>query len=275
MPDRRQEELNFGKQMDNAFDKKRIVKLVVDGKCKNVVDLGAGTGMIARQISEFGIKVSAVDLNFKADGIKNTPLLTYYPCDLVRFVYNIDEKFDCIILSAVLHELSREDFSLLAKGLKKIADPDGCMIIIREPYFERMPDGRIRPFKTKELQEIIPKIIGISTPDRNREEFLDTPKKSEISVPNCIKYLNMAFTYSYGADSWYREVKENRYAFSKKVLVSFCKKVLGSDGITFQYEFFDKEYKTYFRECGYADRILDSIEYTNCLIVAKSDGMSA
>lgn len=264
----RSEELNFGRQMDGAEDKQRIVELVVDGKCKNVVDLGAGTGMIAKQISERGIKASAVDSNFKIDGYKNTDLLTYYPCDLIKFVAETEEKFDCIILSAVLHELSREDFNYLKRRLKKIISPDGCMIIIREPYYEKMADGRVRPFKTKELYKSIPKLIRTLTPDGFENDFINTPKLSERKVPDGIRKLNMAFTYSYGKDSWYRELKENRFAFSREELDNFCKKILGADGTKMSYEFFDKDYKKYFADCGYVDGILDSIEYTNCLIVA-------
>lgn len=265
----RKEELRFGLQMDGAEDKKRIIELVVDGGCRNVVDLGAGTGMIAKQISEHGIKASAVDNNFKVDGYENNDFITYYPCDLIKFVKETEQKFDCIILSAVLHELSKKDFNFLKNNLKRIANPDGCMIIIREPYYEKLADGRIRPFKTKELQRSIPKLIRTLTPDGFEKTFNETPKLSERKVPDGVQKLNMAFTYSYGEESWYREIKENRFAFSKEELDKFCTKILGVDGVQMRYEFFDKDYKKYFHKCGYVDGILDGIEYTNCLIVAK------
>ena len=135
----RKEELEFGKQMDASPDKKEVADLVIKYKRTNVLDLGAGTGIISKLISEAGIYCTAVDNNFKTEDTKNTSKLLYVPYDIITFVSSkvrlfekLDNdpetdkqkvntlKYDCIILSAVLHELSKKEFNYLKKNLCKI-----------------------------------------------------------------------------------------------------------------------------------------------------------
>lgn len=269
----RQEELLFGAQMDHSDEKLKLVQKVVDAKRTNVLDLGAGTGILSRLISEKGIKCSAVDNNFKVDEYHNGEFITYYPVDLIKFVSNTDEKFDCVILSAVLHELPKEDYKFLQKNLKKIITKD-CLILIREPYYEKVKvqgeKNYYRPFKSyNEQQKAVKKIITL-TPDDFSNSFNMTPKISEVHVPFPVKILSMSFTYSYGKDSWEREKNEYRYTFSLNKLLKFCRKTLGNECVI-KTETFDESYRKHFNECGYTDDILNSVEYTNCLIEAKGN----
>ncbi len=167
----RLEELQFGKQMDNANDKKRIIELVKNNHCSNVLDLGAGTGIISKQISELKIKTSAVDNNFKINEYQNTNFLSYYSCNLIEFIKTTKEKYDCIILSAVLHELSKKEFNYLKKNLYKITNSNKCIIIIREPYYEKMANGQIKPFKNKDVQFTISDLIKVLTPDDFKKDL--------------------------------------------------------------------------------------------------------
>ena len=98
--------------------------------------------------------------------------------------------------------------------------------------------------------------------------FNDTKKLSEKRVPYPIKVLNMAFTYSYGKDSWDREVKEYRYTFSYKDLVKFIKGIYNNNFDIIIRKKFDKHYNKHFKKCGYSDNILSSISYTNCTLIA-------
>ena len=136
----RKEELEFGKQMDASPDKKEVADLVIKYNRKNVLDLGAGTGIISDLIAAAGSKCTAVDNNFKTDDLKCTDILEYCPIDLVDFVKceialfensfkSKKDKYDCIILSAVLHELNKKEFNFLKKNLYKIVT-DYCIVII-------------------------------------------------------------------------------------------------------------------------------------------------
>lgn len=271
----RQEELRFGVQMDKSPDKLRMIGLVHETGCKRVVDLGAGTGIVAKRISMLGIRADAVDINFKCDSYENTDHLTYYPTDLVNFVEKTENKYDCIILSAVLHELSPRERRRLQKGLKRIADPKGCMILIREPYYDVQPDGTIRPFVSKDSQRSIANEISLLTPQREVREFMATKKLSAgpldrifNRIPWEVQLLGLAFTRAYGTQSWDREKHEYRFAFSKNELERWCEGILGTQ-VNFFYETYDKDYKDYFRNVGYTPMIASGIAYTNCLLVAK------
>ena len=269
----RQEELRFGLQMDKSPDKHRMIQLVFENHCKRVVDLGAGTGIVAKKISELGIRADAVDINFKCDSYSNTERLTYYPTDLVNFAEKTENRYDCIILSAVLHELSPRERRRLQKGLKRIADPTGCMILIREPYYDVRPDGTIRPFISKNSQRSIANEISLLTPQREVKEFMGTKKLSTglfDRIPWEIRLLGLAFTRAYGTQSWEREKHEYRFAFSKTELERWCQGVLGTQ-VNFVYETYDKDYKDYFSNVGYTPMVADGIEYTNCLLMAKKN----
>ena len=277
----RKEELEFGKQMDASPDKKEVADLVIKYKRKNVLDLGAGTGIISDLIAAAGIKCTAVDNNFKTDDLKCTDILKYYPIDLVDFVkceialfenpfFKVKkDKYDCIILSAVLHELNKKEFNYLKKNLYKIVTDD-CIVIIREPYYQRWHDDKriCLPFTSLEEQDAtMEEILNVTDKDFQKL-FNDTKKLSEKRVPYPIKVLNMAFTYSYGKDSWDREVKEYRYTFSYKDLVKFIKGVYNNNFDIIIRKKFDKHYNKHFKKCGYSDNILSSVDYTNCTLIA-------
>lgn len=284
----RKEELEFGRQMDASLDKKAVADLVIKYNKKNVLDLGAGTGIISKLISEAGICCTAVDNNFKIESPKNTSKLFYVPYDIITFVSSkvtlfkkLDNdleadkqkvntlKYDCIILSAVLHELNKKEFNYLKKNLHKIVTDD-CIVIIREPYYQRgHSDKRVwLPFTSLEEQNMtMEEIINVTDPGFQKL-FNSIKKTSSRRVPYPIKVLNMAFTYSYGKDSWEREVKEYRYTFSYKALVKFIKRIYTNNVDIIIKTNFDSHYVKHFKACGYSDNILNSIDYTNCTLIA-------
>ncbi len=268
------EELNFGKQMDASPDKKQVADLVVKMNRTNVLDLGAGTGIISRLISEHNIHCTAVDNNFKSEDIVDTEYLHFNYDNLIDFVkcaimYDWD-KYDCIILSAVLHELSKKDFNYLKKNLSKIMDDD-CVVIIREPYYEKA-SNYYRPFINKDRERETVKEIKRVTSKKFQRLFNKAPKVSQRRVPNSIKALNMAFTYSYGKDSWDREINEYRYTFKFSDIKKFCDKIFDTNNYVLRQEKFDYSYRKYFKRCGYSEDVLSSIDYTNCLIIAYTAG---
>jgi len=289
MVDKRKEELEFGKQMDRSPDKQEVADLVVKYERTNVLDLGAGTGIISRLIAEHEIHCDAVDNNFKAD-VKDTKYIRYYSNDLIQFIkdriktdktiayYMANgsvlakplKKYDCIVLSAVLHELSKKDFNYLKKNLYKIMSDD-CIIIIREPYYVKVKlcgGTYYLPYYSKQEQDLTIEEIENVTCPKFKELFRSTKKVSGRKVPYPIEVLNMAFTFSYGEASWEREVNEYRYTFSYKDLKKFCDAAYKYDHFILEEVKFDHSYKKYFNAYGYSDNVLQSIDYTNGLLIA-------
>lgn len=275
----RKEELEFGKQMDASPDKKEVADLVVKYKRKNVLDLGAGTGIISKLIAKRGIKATAVDYNFKIDELEQIDNLTYFQVDLLTFVQTTARfvspvKYDCIILSAVLHELTKKEFNLLKRDLHKIMSDD-CIIIIREPYYEQVRDGfkiYYLPYFSKGAQRNAVEEIENKTPEEFKKLFRTAKKVSGRRVPKSIEALNMAFTYSYGKDSWEREIEEYRFTFSYKDLKKFCDAAYKYKHFILEEVKFDTSYIKYFKACGYSDNVLKSINYTNGLLIALPVG---
>ena len=263
----RVEELRFGKQMDKSPDKKTLIGTIITHKCTRVLDLGAGTGLISKTIAAAGIKADAVDKCFKTDELINTEYLTYYPVDMFTFLKNTTNKYDCIVLSAILHELNPFQINKLKRLLKKVIDKDKCLILIREPFYEKTKEG-IKPFKDIESQKKIKELVTNLTPENKLKKFFKTPKLSWRNVPKCIKYLNLVFTNSYGEQSWEREVKENRFAFSKNYLEKFCKSLIPNCDI-FTTKIYDKSYAQIINNIGYTKEVVDSFEYSTCLLIAQ------
>lgn len=272
-----EEELNFGIQMDGAEDKQRIIDLVVENNRKNVLDIGAGTGYIASEIAKRGIKATAVDNFFKVNRLPKPSInFPFYAVkkDIISFLSDITalnghfERFDCIILSAVLHELSKGDFAVLKYSLSQICTKD-CLLIIREPYYEEK-EKYYAPFKSAEDMKKACCLIDTEIPSMYKREYgRESKSNREGMLPEEIKKLGLAFAYSYGDDSWEREKLEFRYTFSKQNLIDFCKSVV-PEQTAIIFELFDKEYKTYFNKRNISPSILDCIDFTNCLIYTKN-----
>lgn len=268
----RKKELKFGERMDTSPDKKEVANLVINYHRKNVLDLGAGTGIISKLISETGINCVAVDNNFKLDKLTSTNNLIYVSEDLTTFIQKQiknQTKYDCIILSAVLHELNKKEFKFLEENLSKIMTND-CVVIIREPFYRKHKKSNCYwPFVSLKKQKIAIKEILTVTAPQFQKWFNEIKKTSEQKVPYPIKILNMAFTYSYGEDSWEREIHEYRYAFSYKKLMNFIQKIYNGNFSTILKDSFNECYIDYFRKCGYSDDVIKSIYYTNFTLIAK------
>lgn len=267
----------FGVRMDSALDKEEIIRIVKTSNRKNVLDLGAGTCNIGIQLSKDGIKTTSVDNDFKAIGLPENNLHKIVNNDIKAFLLNYKntEKFDCIILSAILHELPCDIFAELPNLINKVIDRKG-IIIIREPYYDKRDqklDKRLRPNYAKAIIEINNKVPSVF-----QRSYMEKYKKHEVDsaghyigkyIPFWIKNLNMAFAYSYGKDAWSRESHEGRYVFSKKEIKDFCRKCfIKRPKIRFK-TYKNLDYYKYFRECGFEDIVMDNVKYTNCMIIVE------
>lgn len=261
--------IEFGKRMDLAEDKTTLVSYAEGSK--HVLDLGAGTGKISRDIAEaFGSHVDAVDLQFK-DNCQNSELVTYYSMDINEFLKTTKNKYDCIILSAILHELSDDYLEIMLERLQKVLDIN-CRIIIREPFY----DDVLGPVLKEDAETFI-KLVKDNLPAGKAIEFFTSEKLNAptlgIRIANrvldltALDWANLSFTISYGEASWEREKNELRYARS----LNWCKRTFNfieRPFTAFQVlPVLDKTYRRHFINANIPAEAFDMIQYTGMIVV--------
>ena len=256
--------LEFGKRMDAAEDKAMLINYAKGAT--SVLDLGAGTGKISRDIAEkWGAHVDAVDLQFK-DDYKNTDKISYFSTDINKFLVTTKRKYDCIVLSAILHELSDEYIYQMLSNIQNVMLPN-CRILIREPFV----DNVLGPVIPKDLNLFI-ELVKNKLPAGKTIEFAQTPKLNsgkplDINDLIGIDWVNLCFTISYGDVSWEREKHELRYARP----LDWCKGVFNFQIRPFTgfqvLPVLDKTYKEHFIKAGIPGQAFDLIQYTGMLVV--------
>jgi len=256
--------IEFGKRMDTAEDKAMLVDYA-EG-FKSVLDLGAGTGKISRDIAEkWGAHVDAVDIQFK-DNCQNSDSVTYYGVGINEFLATTTNKYDCIVLSAILHELSDDYIGTMLARLQDVMLPN-CRILIREPFC----DNILGPVLNKDLDNFV-ELVKNKLPAGKVIEFAMTKKLNserplDITDLIGIDWVNMCFTISYGDQSWEREKHELRYART----LNWCKEFFNFSRRPFTgfqaYPVLDKTYKKHFVNAGIPSEAFDLIQYTGMIIV--------
>lgn len=258
------ESIQFGKRMDQAEDKAALVDFAKGAK--QVLDLGAGTGKIARDIAEkWGACVDAVDLDFK-DDCQNTGNVTYYSMDIASFLAATDKKYDCIVLSAILHELSDGYIGTMLTRLQDVMAPN-CRIIVREPFC----DDALGPVLPADLDRYV-ELVQNKLPAGKAIEFAMTPKLHndmplDVTDMIGIDWINLSFTISYGDVAWEREKKELRYARS----LNWCKQFFNFTRRPFTgfqvFPVLDKTYRQHFINAGLPGEAFDLIRYTGMIVI--------
>jgi SAM-dependent methyltransferase len=257
--------IEFGKRMDAAEDKAMLVDYAEHAT--SVLDLGAGTGKISRDIAEkWGAHVDAVDIQFK-DNCQNSDSVTYYGMGINEFLANYpDKKYDCIVLSAILHELSDEYIEEMLAKLQNVMKAN-CRILVREPFY----DEALGPVLVQDLNKYVD-LVKDHLPAGKAIEFALTPK---LNSGNClciedligIDWINLSFTISYGDQAWEREKHELRYARS----LDWCKRVFDMPKRPFTgfqaLPVLDKTYRRHFINANIPAEAFDLIQYTGMLVI--------
>ena len=256
--------LEFGKRMDAAEDKATLVDYAEFAT--NVLDLGAGTGKISRDISEkWGAHADAVDLQFK-DNCQNTDKITYYSMDINTFLATTEKKYDCVVLSAILHELSNEYLEQMFVYLQKVLATN-ARIIIREPLY----DDTLGPVLPKDMNRFV-ELVKNNLPAGKAIEFALTPKLNSgccLDIEDLVglDWINLSFTICYGDASWEREKRELRYARS----LNWCKENFNFPQRPFTgfqvLPILDSSYRRHFINANLPAEAFDMIQYTGMLIV--------
>jgi len=262
--------VEFGKRMDSAEDKEVFI-----GFCKgakHVLDLGAGTGKMAREIAEkFGCEVSAVDKSYEKKTYTENNV-TYYGMSIEDFLRaeRSDKKYDCIILSAILHELNDQQLEAFLY-LPSIMSQN-CRILIREPFFDYSLGPVTRDAEdAKKFIELVSSNVDFF----RVKEYQHATKLSETPFPHFGEtcsfdtttfWANLAFVLSYGEDSWEREKHEYRYARSLDWCKEFFNRFRSYTGFQV-YPVLDKTYRQHFINAGIPGGAFDLLKYTGMHVV--------
>lgn len=260
--------IEFGKRMDLAEDKTTLVECAEGAKY--VLDLGAGTGKISRDIAAaYNAHVDAVDIQFK-DNCQNTDNVTYYGVDILEFLRTATNKYNCIILSAILHELDDNYLEEVFTYLPQVMDTN-CRIIIREPFYDEV----LGPIKEEDAVKFS-NLVKDNLPAGKAIEFFTTKKLHNswyglvghyLPARSALEWLNLCFTLSYGEQSWEREKHELRYArplnWAKEKFNFTSRPFTGFQVLPV----LDKTYRRHFINVNIPAEAFDLIQYTGMIIL--------
>lgn len=187
--------------------KTRIVDIIMseyDSTDTLVIDVGAGSCVIEQMLVERGFKGHMVAIDHKAKPpIKNDSLLfldedayagvvecfNYYTSGFRRVVF---------VLSAILHELSKEDINDLFYLIRIMKRYNDIAVLIREPLFDA---GLLHP-------------LFVHVVDRSEEKFYEYAELHKGEYCNEQLFVNYCFAASYGPKAWGREQYEGRFTFT-------------------------------------------------------------
>lgn len=271
--------INFGKQMDAAQDKQMVIDLA-EGATK-VLDLGAGTGSISREIAnKWNISVDAVDLEFKSAECVDTKLVKYHKSDIVKYLETCKEKYDYVILSAILHEVN--DFYIQRMlGYLQVLLKTNARIIIREPFV----DNDLGPITGMDNKHKFAQLVTEKISMSKALKYFSAAKKDghiinhytieDIWGSNSvnafykayIELVNLCFTMCYGEEAWVREKAERRFARD----LDWCKKEFNFSTRTYTgfqvFSVLDKSYRELFKKAGFPPKAFDLLNYTGMIVV--------
>ena len=266
--------VKFYERMDSAQDKKELIEFAEH--CSHVLDLGAGTGAMAKEIAKkYDCRVDAVDKDFRAKVRKSgSSNVIFYGMSIKEFLreYSAGHTYDCIIFSGVLHELNNEDLQDIQAYLPGLMARN-CRILIREPLY----DNYLGPILDEDSKQFID-LISDSVSIKKAFDYKEASKISEQCFTpgftifrsmndNALFYANLAFTISYGKESWEREKHEYRYARSidwAKSFFNFHLKPFTGFQI---YPVKDTSYRQHFINAGIPGEAFDLIQYTGLHII--------
>ena len=204
-------------RMTNSASKstKGLIPSLVRGD--KVLDVGCGSGVMLEMLRDKGINAKGIDNNKCAIDTCRSKGFDAELCDLAKL--DIEEKFDTIIFSSVLHEIGsysgENPFSTyVIRNVLEIAKrhlSDNGIIIIRDgleadPIF----NDEIRVKMTHKAADKFEEFLRVHPPIKYKVWRYNVRKEESYSViktePRILK--EFIFTYTWGDGSWYRESLE-------------------------------------------------------------------
>jgi len=119
---------------------KLFAKFITSTKIKSILDFGAGKGRIGTLIAEDEKLSVQLEYNAFCYDITDKAYLEKVPL-LNKIYYSHEEmkkdKFDCIILINVLHEIDLEDWLSCFDTIKECLSDDGYLLILEDSYLPK------------------------------------------------------------------------------------------------------------------------------------------
>jgi len=220
-----------------ATSSKHLIPFYTIG-AKTILDVGCADGTLIKAIQSVNpeARVIGIDLNQNAIDIATAAGLEVYHMPLEQ-VYNLGIEFDCVIFSSVLHEISsyadEYKFSTVPiHNALKCANhllSDNGFIIIRDGLMSDWQGYCTMEFTNPEDEEWLKKFIA-----ECMYPFFDYDCFKMGNRFVCDKDLAQEFlaTWTWGENSWHREIKEKFCILTEKVWIEEVKDA-GFDTIAF------------------------------------------
>ena len=141
--------------------REKIVKIAAEYKCRNIIDLGCGTGEQCIMLYKQGFSVIGVDASQQMLQVakRNSPKeIKYILADILSIAF--PANFDCAIISFVLHGNELEKQKRIVEKAKSIVGKNGIVIIADYGYPEK--------FKGKIIEAIIKIIENLASKEHRK-----------------------------------------------------------------------------------------------------------
>ena len=213
-------------RMTNSFQsssKKFLPLLCKGGK---VLDVGCGSGVLLKEFTQMGFDVKGIDLNQNAIDVCKKENLNAEKIDLS----DIKEKYDSIIFSSVLHEISSYDETnkfttspIIAAlfAARNILNDNG-QILIRDGLCGSSQKIKLIA-KNESIVEDFKQYIK-DAPMFNEKVLFNTHifiSGLKIYAPEDI-LKEFLYTYTWGKESYSREVQERYGILTEKNWIQLC-----------------------------------------------------
>jgi|TARA_Y100000389_G_C17426794_1_gene500037 2-polyprenyl-3-methyl-5-hydroxy-6-metoxy-1,4-benzoquinol methylase len=135
------------KKSSNYYRCKFLINNLYKLADKKILDIGAGFGIFAHAMKQFGWNVEALEVNRDLKKfILNKLKIKTIGTDIIKKQFNKNKKFNLITLNKVLEHFDYPESKKILKKIKKILSPGGYVYI-------EVPDGEAAGKKSLKRQE--------------------------------------------------------------------------------------------------------------------------
>lgn len=224
-------------QMNESADDKLQMLDYITGN--TVLDVGLGGGIMAQLIREHKPHLNVIGIEKEV----YTSAPQYVPYDEViqtdaRKMHEVIEcgEVDTVIFSSVLHEVYSYNNYSKSAVLEAIESaynilPKGGRIIIRDGVMMENNSSILLRFKDDRDVE---KLVRFADDFKGREIKFSIGHKKDVVIPmnDCMEFL---YTYTWGEENYEREVKEQYGIFTPKNYISFIRRSIPMELITYNH----------------------------------------
>lgn len=190
-----------------------MANVIMKNKCKKVFDVGFGNAALPIYLQKLKYSGEYIGTDLNQQFVENAQKLTGLNFN-TRFynkpAYQINERFDCVILGEIITHLAKNEAMRFLKHCKSVLTKDGCIILTtpnKTHDIVNWPEYNKDEYTYQELRELFKKCkldvkecIGLWSNSKSTFDFIDVVEKEmyqryEKLVPNSI--LNVFFNIIY------------------------------------------------------------------------------